>query len=250
MYMPNTSELENVFFTMGFDQVQSILSTVVSLAGFIMLALGLYTIAKRRGIRNPWLAWIPFGQGWMLGCVSDQYQHVSRGRKKNKRSLLVWLEIANTVLAVVTIILLVKAMLVILRYVDIDAVMQYSQQYIYVDAFENLSDAQLMEIASAMMGMMLPAFMMLGVSILLMVFKFMAIYDLFRSCEPNSATAYTLVSIFLGSIALGVLTLLCRNKDFGMKPQQYYGYQQPGQLPPEQNWQPPQDPWQNNHPQW
>lgn len=248
--MININELENYFYVMGIDPVQTGLSAIVGLAGYILLALGLYTVAKRRGIRNSWLAWIPFGQSWMLGCVSDQYQHVAMGRKKNKRTLLLWLDVINTVMTVITVILLVRGLSVLFRYVDMDAFMLHGEEYLYGDMFEHLTDDQLMQIASAMIPMLLPALIMSGVTITLTVFKYIALYDLYRSCEPAYAAVYTVVSIVFGTIAMGVLVLLCRNKDHGMQPRQPFGYGQNGYLPPEQNWQPPQDPWRNNNQQW
>ena len=41
---------------------------------YVLQSLGLYTIAERRGIRNPWLAWVPVANMWVLGSISDQYQ--------------------------------------------------------------------------------------------------------------------------------------------------------------------------------
>ena len=35
------------------------LGMVLSVACYVLEALSLYTIAQRRGIRKPWLAWIP-----------------------------------------------------------------------------------------------------------------------------------------------------------------------------------------------
>ena len=40
------------------------------LVGWILSSVGLYKVAKRRGIRNAWLAWIPIGSEWVLGSVS------------------------------------------------------------------------------------------------------------------------------------------------------------------------------------
>jgi hypothetical protein len=247
------SELENAFYATGINFMDTVFSSMVGLAGYILLALGLYTIAKRRGIRNPWLAWIPLGQSWMMGCVSDQYQYVAQGRQKSKRKIILWLEIATAILLAITIILLFIAWIDILPYVDLDALAQYGEEYFNQDLFENLSDAERMQIASSMMRAVLPSFLLMGAAVALTVIRYMALYDLYRSCEPSSAGINTAVSIFLGSIAMGILVLLNRSKDFGMKPRQNNGYQEPGQLPPEQNWQPPQqprDPWENNNQQW
>ncbi len=32
---------------------------LLTVAGYILSSLGFYTLAKRRGIRHPWLSWIP-----------------------------------------------------------------------------------------------------------------------------------------------------------------------------------------------
>jgi uncharacterized integral membrane protein len=42
---------------------------LLGLVFYILFSLGLYTMAKRRSIPNPWLAWIPIAQLYMLGEV-------------------------------------------------------------------------------------------------------------------------------------------------------------------------------------
>lgn len=39
---------------------------VIAIIGYILMALGLYTMAKNRGIENPWLAWIPIANLYIL----------------------------------------------------------------------------------------------------------------------------------------------------------------------------------------
>ena len=63
----------------------STLPSLVSLAVYIFSALGLYTIAQRRGLRNSWLAWIPVANVWILGSLSDQYRYVVRNEVRSKR---------------------------------------------------------------------------------------------------------------------------------------------------------------------
>lgn len=257
-------------YLLGAELFANSLTSIVGLAGYFMLALGLYTIAKRRGINNPWLAWIPFGQTWMLGCVSDQYQYVVRGQQKSKRKALLWLEILTSVMSVITIISLVNALITSLVGVDWSYASIYGE-YVYEDVYYNMTDAQLMQMASSLTGTLVLAFVLMGLAIALAVVKYMALYDLFRSCDPGTATAFTVLSIFLGSVVTGIVALVDRNKDLGMQPprpaygQPGYlppqGWQQPPQQtwqqppqgwqqPPQQNWQQPQEPWQNNNQQW
>ena len=57
-YMGNMMENFEELFGMGIWQMfaSEIPSTLINLAVYIFTGLGLYTIAKRRGIHNPWLA--------------------------------------------------------------------------------------------------------------------------------------------------------------------------------------------------
>lgn len=53
------SVLEKFLESGGFITLSANLTQILSLAAYVLTAYSLYTIAKRRGISNPWLAWIP-----------------------------------------------------------------------------------------------------------------------------------------------------------------------------------------------
>ena len=61
---------------------------------YVLHSLGIYTIAKKRGIATPFLAWIPVANIWILGSIADQYDEAVKGVKKKSRILLLVLEIA------------------------------------------------------------------------------------------------------------------------------------------------------------
>ena len=67
------------------SMVFNLLGNGISIAIYVLGALGLYTIAKRRQINHPWLAWVPIASGWIIGSLSDQYRYVKHGQVKNKR---------------------------------------------------------------------------------------------------------------------------------------------------------------------
>ena len=103
----------NYRYEMTFSDLEELLSNPAGIAiagmgllvAFVVLAcfvvmyvfqsIGLYTIAKRRGIANPGLAWVPVAYSWILGSVSDQYQYVVRGKVCNRRKILLGLAIAG-----------------------------------------------------------------------------------------------------------------------------------------------------------
>ena len=240
------SSFSDLFMT---ELLGSMLSSwIPSLIAYILLAVGLYTIAKRRGINNPWLAWIPFGQTWVLGCISDQYQYVAKGQEKSKRKSMLLMEILTSVAGIAASVLLFTAIFRMIPSFDWETGEVVNQQL-----FEEGLDS----IAYPMMGALLLCLAMLGFAIALVVLKYMALYDLFRSCDPNNSFLFTILSVFLGAILQGVFVLVCRNKDYGMPPrsdQQIYAQnayipQQTWQQP-QQNWQPPQQTWQQPQQNW
>jgi len=47
----------------------TVIGVVLGIAAYILTALGLYAIAKNRGMENPWLAWIPIAQFYIIGAI-------------------------------------------------------------------------------------------------------------------------------------------------------------------------------------
>ena len=74
------------------------ISSLWGIAMYVLTALGLYTMAKRRAINKAWLAWIPVVNCWLIGCISDQYRYVVKGQIKSKRKSLLTLTIIQMAL--------------------------------------------------------------------------------------------------------------------------------------------------------
>ena len=80
--------------------LQNLVGTPVLLAvaSYVLTALALYTVARRRGLKNPWLAWIPVADSWLLGSLSDQYRYVVKGEHTHRRAFLLFFRILTVVL--------------------------------------------------------------------------------------------------------------------------------------------------------
>lgn len=78
--------------------VAVLIGVVLGLGLCVFRFLGLYTIAKRRGITNAWLAWLPIGNQWIAGCISDQYRYVAKNQVTNHRTIMLVLAIVTAVL--------------------------------------------------------------------------------------------------------------------------------------------------------
>lgn len=163
---------------------------VLGIILYVFQSVGLYAIAKRRGINNPWLAWIPVGRDWMLGCVADQYQYVARGQVKNKRKILLGLAIASMILSFVE--------------------SRTSGQMLSELIAGNQPSAQAG--VSALLGLAGTA-----VSITALVFHHMALYDLYGSCCPDNKVLFLVLGIIFG-FTQPFFIFFNRKKDDGMPP--------------------------------
>ena len=158
----------------------------VGITSYVLQGMGLYTIAERRGLRHKWAAWVPIANYWLLGSIADQYRYVAKGEIKNRRKVLLGLNIA--------------------------AIAVYFVIFIIVPIVGVLGG----EIIAAL-GMVVGGLAFLALSVVLTVFYYIALYDLYCSCQPNNAVMYLALSIIV-SVTLPFFVFFCRKKDLGMPP--------------------------------
>lgn len=212
------TDMEGV--ALGFYILYLLFTFGISIAAYVLQSLSFYTIAKRRGIKKPWLAWIPVGDVWIKGCISDQYRYVVKGQVKNKRKWLLGLSIAMWTAYVAFFVCFIIFM------VNAAGSLLYAPDH--------------MDLIGGALGMGLSGLVMLVCAIALTVFQYMALYDLYCSCEPSNAVLYLVLGIFV-SICQIIFLFLCRNKDLGMPPRKPQPVE-PAYLPP----QPVAEPWENS----
>ena len=208
-----------------------LLMLAFAVLSYVFQSLGMYTIAKRRGIHNPWLAWVPVGSSWLLGSISDQYHYVAKGEERSKRKVLLGLQIAFIAL-----------------YIAFVACWIWAFGNLFMEAFasggEQISDTQVLEQMMAPIMAMYAVCMVISVlSIVLMVFQYIALYDLYTSCNPENNVLFLVLSIVLG-VVQPFLIFAVRNKDLGMPPRQPRYYHPPVQPQQPPVWQPPVQPQQ------
>jgi hypothetical protein len=188
------------------------ISSLISVAAYVFSALAIYTIAQRRGIKNPWLAWIPMVNVWILGSISDQYRYVAKGEVKNKRKILLGVNILNFILtwaAVIKMIVTVVGVIVGETYLT-DEMEAIRQILVSVAFFAPV----------AILG------------IVGFVVEIMALYDLYSSCEPANNVLYLVLSLVPGinTVARPLFLFLCREKDGGMPPRRETVAEEPAEF--------------------
>ena len=176
--------------------ISGIPTGLFSIAAYVLTAMAIYRISSRRNLSKPWLAWIPVINCWLLGSLSDQYQYVGKGENKTKRKWLITLNILKTALWLLLIILAVCA----------------AGMLIVNDS------AEIIGLMIALLSLLLP-FAVAGIAFC--VIRYMALYDIYRSLDPDNAVLYLVLSI-LFSPTEPFFLFFNREKDRGMPPRKGY----------------------------
>lgn len=174
---------------------------LLSIATYVLTALALYTVAKRRGLKRPWLAWIPVADSWLLGSLSDQYRYVVNGEHKSKRKFLLFFRILITIMCISLIGLLIK-----LCFHAFGSVI-----------WGTMSDERMFQILHQAANLLIVCLPLLGISIAYAVLRYMALYDIYKSMDPGNCVMFLVLSILFG-VTEPFFLFFSRNKDDGMPP--------------------------------
>lgn len=179
-------------------------SFLLSIAAYVLTSLGLYTLATRRGINNAWLSWVPVINCWIIGSLSDQYRYVVKGEVKNKRKALL---VMNIIAAIVIIAMIVIAIVMVIR---ITGMVQNTPM--------DLVNGKIMEMVMGPVIAVAALFMVyFGMIIALAVVHYIAMYDIYTSCDPRNNVVFLVLSI-LFTITEPFFLFFNRNRDEGMPP--------------------------------
>ena len=178
------------------------------IAAYILTALAIYTISRRRGLSKPWLAWVPLVNCWLLGSLSDQYRYVVKGENKSKRKWLLILRILKAVL-----VFAISAFVISMVGSVVKA--SYYGGYLEGDFLDMLAPVL------TMLGFALPY---AGITIAFCVVRYIALYDVYRSLDPDNAVLYLVLSI-LFSPTEPFFLFFNREKDLGMPPRKQPVYE-------------------------
>ena len=154
---------------------------------YVLTAKSLYMIAQRREIANPWLAWVPVANGWLLGSISDQYKMRKYGYDPELRKTLL------------TFNIIVQACSTLINGFNL---------------YNNAISYGSMDMVSIVFLLIL-ALAVLGIAIAASVYGYKAYYDIYASCKPNVAVLFLVLSIV--TPAGPFLLYACREDDGGLE---------------------------------
>ena len=220
--MPTTFDFA-YSFNEGFALIPGLLSMIpsgtISIATYVLTALALYTIARRRGINHPWLSWVPVLNVWILGSLSDQFRYVVKGEDRSKRKALL---ILNIIAAVLMLAIIVSALVIAGEVVD---------NVVFRMDWEDMLEEILVPVV-VIVALALP---LAGVKLAAAILRYIALYDVYTSCDPQNKVLFLVLSV-LFNVTEPFFLFFSRNKDGGMPPRRVEPQYQPPQYQEPRNW--------------
>lgn len=198
---PDTYMMEELFLALIPALTSGIPSAFLGIASYVLTSMALYTLATRRGIGKAWLSWVPVLNVWIVGSLSDQYRYVVKGQYKSKRKVLLILNLLSMLFTLCAVIVAVC------MAVDLAGSAMYGIR-------EQALLRMVMGPALGIAGLALPIF---GLSVASVVIRFMALYDIYTSMDPDNSVMFTVLSI-LFNVTEPFFLFFNRNKDEGMPP--------------------------------
>ncbi len=175
---------------------------ISGLVSYIFTSLSYYTIAQRRQISNPWLAWIPVGNYWIIGSIADDYDK-RNGINRNWRKVL--LTLALIIFSAFIVFYITFIVFCISMAVSTD--------------FSSFTGAPPLEFISLIIFMYIGLFIAVIPSIALSACSYVCIYKVFESTVPEKSLKYFLLSLLV-PFASVVCLWRCRNQGYSNLPEQ------------------------------
>ena len=159
---------------------------IFMLAYYILAAISYYNVAKIRKMENPWLAWIPVVNSFLVGKVADDINKDYHKTTHRGVTLLV----LNLISALSTVIIL--AVTFPLVFDLIDSAVYYGS---------SLPDQIVYDFLGKLMMVFIFVLLLMVVGIWEMVLRYMSQYTVFKEYAPQSAGVYLAISLVCQFIA-------------------------------------------------
>ncbi|MBR5490815.1 MAG: hypothetical protein IKV79_06035 [Oscillospiraceae bacterium] len=169
------------FFTVFAVIILSILGIVLlfTLASYIFESIAFCTIAKRRQLKNPWLAWIPLARSWTMGAIVDEQDRRVIGKDRHFR-------IVNLADIVIYFLAIISTVSNLATFTDVmDSVYDGSNEMIFASVLGAFATFY-----SGIMSINM-------VALLLSALRIIVIYKLFESVTDRLPILFTLLSLFI-----------------------------------------------------
>jgi len=165
----------------------------ILIATYILQSLSLHTLARRRGIASPWLAWLPYGNYWIIGSLARDYDKQNNIQRRWDKTLL-------------TLSIVFSASYLIIYFAVIFGTLITMLNMDAATMPEETAVAIVLVVFSAFIPIVI-------IATALQIITYICFFKIFESTVPEKALKYFLLSLLL-PLAQPICLFLCRNKGY------------------------------------
>lgn len=169
----------------------------VGIVLYILMAFGIFEMAKKAKIKNPWLAFIPIVNIYTFGRVAQCYVKNSGKKSAKFGAWLLALKILKLVFAAVFTVMLIIAVI--------------SVSTSLYDAYNN-AESVTAEMFASLIPVIAMYFILLATAIAYKIVYYVALWRIFAVFNFSNATLFTVLSVFFGFLP-EIFVFAIRNKE-------------------------------------
>lgn len=195
------------------------ISLGISVAIYIIGALGVQTLAKRRGMDKTWLAWLPVGQEYLLGKMADDINLEEPPFKRH--NWMIWYPV-------------VAGAYLLFQFIDLGVQLSSLPGALEYAILTNRPEAvlELMNAGSVLSGITTGLASL--VSLALTVVGALLMYRIYKRYNPAAAIAFTICGALFGLHWLFIFLICKKAPLFAHYPQNAYGAPTYSNVPPQE----------------
>ena len=164
---------------------------------YIGMGLGGFRMARKIGMTNPWMFWIPMANVYAMGNLADQQAALCEGRSTAfRKKMLAW-----NIVIICAALLFVIAMIPILVVATVHGTMDENGTVTIPEAYmEDLVGPSLFFLFSLLV--------LLVLSVIYLVVYYKVLYRIFKLYAPDGAVGLLILSIFVNAAIPAIFLIL------------------------------------------
>lgn len=180
-----------------FYMLYSLLVMAYGAYAYIGMGLGGFRMARKIGMTNPWMFWIPMANVYAMGNLADQQAALCEGRSTAfRKKMLAW-----NIVIICAALLFVIAMIPILVVATVYGTMDENGTVTIPEAYmEDLVGPSLFFLFSFLV--------LLVLSVIYLVVYYKVLYRIFKLYAPDGAVGLLILSIFVNAAIPAVFLIL------------------------------------------
>lgn len=164
---------------------------------YIGMGLGGFRMARKIGMTNPWMFWIPMANVYAMGNLADQQAALCEGRSTAfRKKMLAW-----NIVIICAALLFVIAMIPILVVATVHGTMDENGTVTIPEAYMN-------DLVGPALFFLFSLLVLLVISVIYLVVYYKVLYRIFKLYAPDGAVGLLILSIFVNAAIPAVFLIL------------------------------------------